>query len=69
VRTDVSDVKEVKDLVEKTLSAYNKIDIIFNNAGIHPESTRKPLAECSLKDWDRIMGITTREEFFSLVNM
>jgi NAD(P)-dependent dehydrogenase (short-subunit alcohol dehydrogenase family) len=63
VKADISDVKQVKDLVKKTLSAYDKIDILFNNAGIHPESARKPLAECSLRDWDRIMRINAKGIF------
>jgi NAD(P)-dependent dehydrogenase (short-subunit alcohol dehydrogenase family) len=65
VKADVSDIEQVKGLVNRTLAAYTKIDILFNNAGIHPESAHKPLAECSVEDWDRIMGINAKGIFLT----
>jgi NAD(P)-dependent dehydrogenase (short-subunit alcohol dehydrogenase family) len=34
IKTDVSKENEVQALLEKTVEAYGRIDILFNNAGI-----------------------------------
>ena len=36
VKTDVTKFQEVEDLVNQTLSNYEKLDVIVNNAGIGP---------------------------------
>jgi NAD(P)-dependent dehydrogenase (short-subunit alcohol dehydrogenase family) len=38
-RTDVSKTEQVKKMVEKTLSKYGRIDILFNNAALSPVGT------------------------------
>lgn len=63
VKTDVSEMRHVKILIKQTVRNYGKIDILFNNAGINPDTARKPLAECSIEDWDKIMAVNTRGLF------
>jgi NAD(P)-dependent dehydrogenase (short-subunit alcohol dehydrogenase family) len=65
VQTDVSRVEHVKQLIGKAAETYGRIDILFNNAGIHPESARKPLAECSEEDWDYVMAVNVKGMFLT----
>jgi len=48
VRADVSDEKQVKQLVSKTISVYGKIDILVNNAGVVYDL---PISERTAKQW------------------
>lgn len=48
VRTDVTDQASVDDLVKQTSSAFGRIDVLINNAGINV--FREPLT-CSDVDW------------------
>lgn len=58
---DVSIENEVKDLVDKTIDLYKKIDIWVNNAGI---LTRKDFEETTEKEWDEIMDVNLKGIFF-----
>lgn len=37
VRTDISNSEDVKKMIDKTIEAYGKLDIIINNAGVLEE--------------------------------
>jgi NAD(P)-dependent dehydrogenase (short-subunit alcohol dehydrogenase family) len=54
VRADVSKSVEVKKIVERTIQAYGRIDILFNNAGVNPLGTAQSTSE---KVWDDVIGI------------
>lgn len=54
VKTDVSSEKDCKNLVEKTLAHFNKIDILINNAGI---SMRALFKEVDLKVLRTLMEV------------
>ena len=51
---DVSDRKQVKVMVGKTVSAFSKIDVLFNNAGVNHQQR---FLETTEDNWDRIMRI------------
>jgi NAD(P)-dependent dehydrogenase (short-subunit alcohol dehydrogenase family) len=55
VKADVSKANEIKAMVDKTIQTYGKIDILFNNAGILPEASKKELIELSEEVWDQVM--------------
>ena len=50
VKTDVSKSKDVKALVEKTVSAYGRVDILFNNAALSPIGTVLTTSEEEWRD-------------------
>lgn len=56
-QADVSIEEQAKSIVEKTIEAYGKIDILFNNAGIVLGGT---LDIMSTEDWDRTMAVNVR---------
>jgi len=60
IQTDVSDEQSIKNMVDRVLERYGKIDALINNAGI----TRfKPLLESTLEDWDELINIDLRGVF------
>ena len=61
ISADLSKKESVDGIIEKTLDAFGRIDILFNNAGI---IRRAPLTEFSEKDWDDVININQRTLFF-----
>lgn len=57
VQADVSKEEDAKKIVEKTISEYGKIDILFNNAGIVIGGSVDTI---SIEDWDKSMAINVR---------
>lgn len=54
VRTDVTKPDDVREMVEKTIEKFGRIDILMNNAGM---VIRKTLLEHTLEDWNRILTL------------
>ena len=61
IKADVSKDKDMKNLIEKTVKKFGKLDIIVNNAGILVFGSVKELTE---KDWDRQMSVNLKGAFF-----
>jgi NAD(P)-dependent dehydrogenase (short-subunit alcohol dehydrogenase family) len=57
---DVSDPGQVKDVVEKALSEFGRVDILINNAGFIWE---EPLENMSLEKWNRTLAINATGTF------
>ncbi len=55
---DVSKAEDVKRYVQETLSAFGRIDIFFNNAGI--EGQVAPIAEYPDEEFDKLISINLR---------
>jgi len=57
IQADVSKEEDAKRIINKTLEAYEKIDILFNNAGIVLGGS---LDTISTEDFDRTMAVNVR---------
>ena len=57
VRTDVRSEAQVKNLVDQTLSAFGRLDVVVNSAGV---MNRIPLTELEQPDWDLIFDTNLR---------
>ncbi len=55
VKTNVSESAQVKELVDKTVERFGRLDYAVNNAGIGGESV--PTAEITEEGWDRVIGV------------
>ncbi|MFC2036644.1 SDR family NAD(P)-dependent oxidoreductase [Chloroflexota bacterium] len=61
VKADVSQVAEVQKLVDETLQAFGRLDIVVNNAGIE---TRTSVLNTTEAEYDRVMDINLKGAFF-----
>jgi 3-oxoacyl-[acyl-carrier protein] reductase len=61
VKTDVSDLHQVKELTRTAFSAFGRIDILVNNAGIgsrkHPQGKKVNLWELTVDEWKRMIDV------------
>jgi len=60
IKANVTREIDVRDLIEKAVKKYGKIDILANNAGILVSGTVITLTE---KDWDRQMEVNLKGVF------
>jgi len=63
VETDVTDVKQVKNLVDKAVQAYGYIDVMLNNAGLMPQSL---LEQLRIEDWDRMIDVNIKGVLYGI---
>src|ERR1700736_2583934 len=64
VTTDVSKAAQVKELVERTLQKFGRLDIAFNNAGI--EQVPNPFLEQDEETFDRVVDINAKGVWLSM---
>ena len=57
---DVTREADAARMVEETVKAFGRLDVLFNNAGILIES---PVHEMSEADWDRQIGVNLKGAF------
>jgi len=61
LRTDITRAPEAEKMVEETLRALGRIDVLVNNAGINP--SRTPVHETSEENWDRTLAVNLKGAF------
>ena len=64
VTTDVSMAVQVKELVERTLQKFGRLDFAFNNAGI--EQVPAPFLEQDEETFDRVVDINAKGVWLSM---
>jgi len=60
VKCDVTNEKEIKEMVKKTVDKFGKVDILVNNAGI---CEFKPFLELTEEEWDKTLDINLKGYF------
>lgn len=61
VHCDVSSEEDVESLIDSTVSRYGTLDILFNNAGVlGNQSKRKSILDFDAAEFDRVMSINVR---------
>ncbi len=64
LRTDVSDARQVQEMVDQIVTTFGQIDILINNAGINLGKDRRPVHEFADADWERIIRIDLNGTFY-----
>ena len=59
-RGDVSNSRDVKEMVEATLAKFGRVDILVNNAGI---IFRKRILESTEEEWDRTLDVNLKSVY------
>lgn len=62
IQTDVTNETEVKALVDKTVSRFGKLDIMFANAGIGESAM---IHEMTLSDWQKVIDVNLTSIFLT----
>ena len=63
IATDVTDVAQVKNLVDTAVKEYGRIDVILNNAGLMPQS---PLERLKIDDWDKMIDVNIKGVLYGI---
>ena len=62
VRCNVREEESIQAMVQQTLEAYGRIDVLINNAGI---GTYRPFLETTLREWDLVMDVNLRATYIA----
>jgi len=60
IQVDISDSKEVNQMVQLVIKKFKRVDILVNNAAIIRRGTIEDLSE---EDWDRVMDVNLKGAF------
>jgi 3-oxoacyl-[acyl-carrier protein] reductase len=60
VRTDVSDERQVRAMVDAACAEFGQVDILVNNAGILSQSA---FADLQVSEWDHVIAVNLRGVF------
>jgi NAD(P)-dependent dehydrogenase (short-subunit alcohol dehydrogenase family) len=59
---DVSDERQVRESIGKTVKQFGRLDVIVNNAGM---VQIKPIHASTERDWDEVMNVNVKSMFFA----
>jgi 3-oxoacyl-[acyl-carrier protein] reductase len=61
IPTDLSDPRQIDDMVQETLNTFGTVDVVINNAGWSPPLA--PVQDTTIEDWDYVMKVDARGPF------
>jgi NAD(P)-dependent dehydrogenase (short-subunit alcohol dehydrogenase family) len=62
IACDVSDEDAVKDMYDRAVAEFGRLDVLFNNAGISPDDDVSVL-DTTLESWQRVQDVNLRSVF------
>lgn len=66
VRTDVSDEASVARMVEQTVQAFGRLDILVNNAAIAATIELRPFEQIAVAEWRRMQDVNAMGPFLCI---
>ena len=64
IKCDVSKEEVIKELIDKTIAQYGRLDYAFNNAGI--EGLSAPTHECTDENWEKVITVNLKGVWLSM---
>lgn len=64
IRTDMTNPEDVKNMVQQTIDTFNRIDVLYNNAGVNADEKKIP--DVSLEEWQKVMDINATGVFLAM---
>ena len=64
-KTDVTDLEQVTELLEKAVDSFGQLDVMVNNAGIGGKQQAKT-AEHTLEDWHNVVAVNQTGVFYCM---
>lgn len=64
VKCDVANEADIRNLMNRTIETFGRIDCAVNNAGI--EGKQGSTIECSTENWDRVINTNLRSVWLSM---
>lgn len=61
IQCDISDINQVKNLVDQVIEKYGEVDILVNCAGIGGKS--RPIEEVPEDEWDKVLAVNLKGVF------
>lgn len=63
IETDVTDVNQVRNLVDTAIKEFGRIDVMLNNAGLMPQSL---LEQLRIEDWDKMIDVNIKGVLYGI---
>jgi NAD(P)-dependent dehydrogenase (short-subunit alcohol dehydrogenase family) len=63
-KTDVALEADIAALIERAMSRFGRLDVLFNNAGFG--GAAEPIEAVSVEDWDRTLAVCVRGPFLGI---
>jgi 3-oxoacyl-[acyl-carrier protein] reductase len=60
IKTDISDEKATREMADKVMQQYGRVDILINNAAIWYGLEITPWDAWTVEEWDRIFSVNVR---------
>ena len=64
IQTDVASEEDIEAMCEHALSAYGRLDVLFNNAGVG--GAIGPITETTIEDWDYTFDVLAKGVFLGM---
>jgi NAD(P)-dependent dehydrogenase (short-subunit alcohol dehydrogenase family) len=61
IQCDVTDINQVRNMVDKVISEFGKVDILVNNAGGLPSAP--PIEDLTEEEWDKVLALNLKSQF------
>jgi NAD(P)-dependent dehydrogenase (short-subunit alcohol dehydrogenase family) len=63
IQCDVTNKKNIEEMVEEVVSKYHQINVLMNNAAIQTDNFFAPFEEYSIDDWQKVMSVNVTGMF------